>query len=404
MYNILALAVIALAVLNVALAVPTQHGEPGLKRIKLRRVPLEDRSNTLGDVVLHTNLLKQKYMGAGPRTQSAQHGVPLTNFMNAQYFGEIGVGSPPQEFTVVMDTGSSNLWVPSTRCSSIACWLHRRFDASKSSTFKKNGTEFAIRYGTGSLEGVISNDVLTIGDLKIKSQDFGESVKEPGVTFAVGRFDGIMGLGFDNIAVQRAVPPFYQMVNQKLLDNPIFSVWLNTNGDDNGGEIVFGGMDKDHYKGGITWAPVIRKGYWEVELQNVSMAGKPLGFATNRAAIDTGSSLFALPTAEADIINQLIGGKRNMNGQYIVDCAAINSLPELGIKFGGKEFPLQGKDYVLRVSAGPIGGGDQCVSGFMGLDIPAPAGPLWIVGDVFLRKYYTAYDLGKARVGFAKAK
>lgn len=88
---------------------------------------------------------------------------------------------------VIFDTGSSNLWVPSKRCSSIACYLHRRFDARKSETYVANGTEFAIRYGTGSLEGVIGNDRMQVGDLTVEGLDFGESVKEPGVTFAVGR-------------------------------------------------------------------------------------------------------------------------------------------------------------------------------------------------------------------------
>lgn len=80
--------------------------------------------------------------------------------------------------------------------------VHRRYKASDSSTYKENGTEFAIRYGTGSLEGVISNDLLAVGDLEIQNQDFGESVKEPGITFAVAKFDGIFGLGYDTISVQ----------------------------------------------------------------------------------------------------------------------------------------------------------------------------------------------------------
>ena len=80
--------------------------------------------------------------------------------------------------------------------------VHRRYKSSESSSYKENGTEFAIRYGTGSLEGVISNDVLQVGDLQVVNQDFGESVKEPGITFAVAKFDGIFGLGYDTISVQ----------------------------------------------------------------------------------------------------------------------------------------------------------------------------------------------------------
>ncbi|KAJ3081130.1 Vacuolar protease A [Quaeritorhiza haematococci] len=378
--------------------------------MKLKKIPFDQKSLLSQFTESSAKSLKQKYLGTPQsdiRIAGAGHGVPLSDFMNAQYFGEITIGTPPQTFTVVFDTGSSNLWVPSTRCSSIACWLHRRFDAEQSSTFKPNGTEFAIRYGTGSLEGIISNDVLGIGDLLIEDQDFGESVKEPGITFAVGRFDGILGLGYDTIAVQHVVPPFYSMINQKLIDEPLFGVWLGdtANGEgEEGGEIVFGGVDEDHFEGKITYAPVIRKGYWEVELQGVSMGGMDLGFTTRRAAIDTGSSLFALPTAEADAINTRIGGKKNFAGQYVVECSVVDSLPEITLTFAGKPFTLTGRDYVLEVSGGPFGGGNQCVSGFMGLDIPAPAGPLWIVGDVFLRKYYTVYDLGNNRVGFAKSK
>ncbi|CAG8562590.1 9954_t:CDS:10 [Ambispora gerdemannii] len=350
--------------------------------------------------------LTQKYFSSSRRLQHTnklvtssfdiEHGVPLTNFMNAQYFGEISLGTPPQKFTVIFDTGSSNLWVPSTHCSSIACFLHRRFDSNNSSTFKKNGTAFAIRYGSGSLEGIISN---VIGDIEVEKQDFGESVKEPGLTFAFGRFDGIFGLAHDKIAVQGVVPPFYHMVNRKIIDEPIFSFWLSDaeKNKEVGGELVFGGYDESRFTGDIHWADVRRPFYWEVELEKVIFGGDEVEFEDTGAAIDTGTSLIAVPTVISDLINKKIGAKKNFSGQYILDCDKVKGLPEFTLFFNKKPFKLTGEDYILRAQ-------NQCISAFMGMDIPEPLGPIWIIGDAFLRKYYTIYDLGNKRVGFADSK
>ncbi|KAK5276294.1 aspartic proteinase precursor, partial [Cryomyces antarcticus] len=163
-------------------------------------------------------------------------------------FSEIAIGTPPQEFKVVLDTGSSNLWVPSQKCGSIACYLHTKYDSSSSSTYKKNGSEFEIRYGSGSLSGFVSQDVVQIGDIKIKHQDFAEATSEPGLAFAFGRFDGIMGLGYDTISVNKIVPPFYNMLDQGLLDEPVFAFYLSdTNNQGDESEAIFGGINKDHY-------------------------------------------------------------------------------------------------------------------------------------------------------------
>lgn len=86
-----------------------------------------------------------------------------------------------------LSISSSNLWVPSVQCTSIACFLHTKYDSKSSSTYKANGTEFSIQYGSGSMEGFVSQDTLTIGDLTIEDQDFAEATKEPGLTFAFGK-------------------------------------------------------------------------------------------------------------------------------------------------------------------------------------------------------------------------
>ncbi|SCZ88529.1 BZ3500_MvSof-1268-A1-R1_Chr10-2g02990 [Microbotryum saponariae] len=348
------------------------------------------------------------------------HGVPLTNYASAQYFADITLGTPPQSFKVILDTGSANLWVPSTRCNSIACFLHSseskwtscddrgnpkidlalsprsaEYDATASSTYKANGTEFSIQYGTGSLEGVISNDVLTIGDLTVKKQDFAESTSEPGLTFAFGKFDGILGLAYDTISVDHVTPPFYNMINQGLLDDPVMAFYLNA--EEQGSLATFGGVDSSHYKGKIDYVPVRRKGYWEVELESVRFGKETLELEKTGAAIDTGTSLIALPSDVAEIINKEIGATKSWSGQYTVDCATIPHLPSMSLKFGGKDYELSAEDYILQVSG-------TCISSFTGLDIPAPLGPIWIIGDVFLRRYYTVYDLGKNAVGFAEAR
>lgn len=55
------------------------------------------------------------------------------------------------------------------------------------------------------------------------------------------------------------------MIEQDLVKEPAFSFWFNRNSEEGeGGEIVFGGVDPNHYKGEHTFVPVTQKGYWQV--------------------------------------------------------------------------------------------------------------------------------------------
>lgn len=219
-------------------------------------------------------------------------------------FADIAIGTPPQEFKVVLDTGSSNLWVPSSECGSIACYLHNKYDSSASSTYKKNGSSFEIRYGSGSLSGFISQDVVQIGDLAIRKQDFAEATSEPGLAFAFGRFDGILGLGYDTISVNHIVPPFYKMLDEKLIDEPVFAFYLGNTENEDGGdsEAVFGGVDKDHYTGKITKIPLRRKAYWEVNLDMITFGDASAELENTGVILDTGTSLIALPSTLAELL------------------------------------------------------------------------------------------------------
>ncbi|XP_052143538.1 aspartic proteinase oryzasin-1-like [Oryza glaberrima] len=239
------------------------------------------------------------------------HPLALKNFLNAQYFGEIGVGCPPQNFTVVFDTGSSNLWVPSAKCVfSLACYFHRKYESRSSSTYMENGTPASIHYGTGSIHGYYSQDQVTIGDLVVNNQEFIEATHEPGLTFLAAKFDGILGLGFKEISVEGADPVWYNMIQQSLVTDKVFSFWLNRNANDiNGGEIVFGGADESHYKGDHTYTRVTRKAYWQFEMGDFLIGGRSTGICVDGCAViaDSGTSLIAGPIAAIAQIHAHIG-------------------------------------------------------------------------------------------------
>uniref|UniRef100_A0A8C0G6C9 cathepsin E n=1 Tax=Chelonoidis abingdonii TaxID=106734 RepID=A0A8C0G6C9_CHEAB len=199
---------------------------------------------------------------------------PLMNYLDMEYFGQISIGTPPQNFTVLFDTGSSNLWVPSIYCVSKACG---KFHPSDSSTYSEVGTPFSIQYGTGSLSGIIGSDQVTVSrpisrcSFLVGHHDCrtfpGPAPKEPGNTFLDAEFDGILGLAYPSLAVDGVTPVFDNMMAQNLVDLPIFSVYMNRNPDSSvGGELVFGGFDPSHFSGTLNWVPVTKQGYWQIQL------------------------------------------------------------------------------------------------------------------------------------------
>ncbi|NWT44063.1 PEPC protein, partial [Chroicocephalus maculipennis] len=147
--------------------------------------------------------------------------------LQSSYFGEISIGSPPQNFLVLFDTGSSNLWVPSTYCQTPACYNHAKFKPSESSTFISNGRSYNISYGSGTLTVVLGYDTLRIQTITVRKQEFGLSKNEPTQPFYYADFDGILGMAYPSLAVGGTPTALQGMLQQDQLTQPIFSFYFS---------------------------------------------------------------------------------------------------------------------------------------------------------------------------------
>ncbi|NWI29970.1 PEPC protein, partial [Sula dactylatra] len=143
------------------------------------------------------------------------------------YFGEISIGTPPQNFLVLFDTGSSNLWVPSTYCQTPACSNHAKFMPSKSSTFTSNGQSYTLSYGSGALTVLLGYDTLRIQNITVTHQEFGLSSNEPTQPFYYANFDGILGMAYPSLAVGGTPTALEGMLQQNQLTQPIFSFYFS---------------------------------------------------------------------------------------------------------------------------------------------------------------------------------
>ncbi|XP_075086010.1 cyprosin isoform X2 [Nicotiana tabacum] len=251
--------------------------------------------------------------------------VYLKNYMDVQYFAEIGIGSPPQNFAVVFDTGSSNLWVPSSKCIfSIACYLRSRYRSRLSTTYTKIGKSCKIPFGTRSVRGFFSQDNTKVGNAVIKQQVFTEVTREGFFTFLRAQYDGVLGLGFQDAAAGRVTPVWYNMLLQSIVTKPIFSFWLNRDPKSIlGGEILFGGVDSTHFRGQHTYVPVAQNGYWEIEIGDLFIGNNSTGLCRGGcpAIVDTGTSFLAGPTTILTQINHAIGAE----GIVSMECKTVFS-------------------------------------------------------------------------------
>merc|ERR1712226_334355 len=209
---------------------------------------------------------------------------------------------------------------------------------------------------------------------------FGEIKKTSGAMFLVSSLEGIIGLAYDTISVDK-LPVFIEQSN---LTDHSFSFYLHNNPAESYMEIP--GVDES--EGAFTKVEthkVIEKGYWSLNLTGLKQGDTVVPVDGYKGVIDSGTSLIAGPK---EIVDPLIAG-------ITVDkkCAGVDALPDLTFTIDDHEYVLTPNDYVLKVSD------TQCILGIQSIDAPADFKYL-IMGDVFMRPYPTKFDYDNNEVTF----
>jgi hypothetical protein len=341
----------------------------------------------------------------------------ITNELTS-YMINVTLGTPEQAVSLILDTGSSDLWVNeanSTLCSAKGnqCASTGTYDSSSSSSYAFVNSEFNITYADGSgAAGDYVTDTLHLGSSTLDAFEFGVAATSSSAV-------GVMGVGY---TLNEAILEFQgtttynnfplALTKAGLINSNAYSLWLDDLAASTG-SILFGGTNTDKFTGSLETVPILpESGYYvafnialtgvtlESSTQNVSLTSSSLPAA---ALLDSGTSLTYLPDdLVTDIYNELGVAYDSSAGVGVCDCSLANQDVSVVFTFSSPAIKVTMSELVLSdTSSGGVMGkraqASQCVFGI------APAGDSQaILGDTFLRSAYVVYDLANNEISLAQ--
>lgn len=330
------------------------------------------------------------------------------------YFVNVTLGTPPQQFLIQLDTGSSDLWV-NTPSSALCmqrdepCADAGTYEANSSSTYSYIGSWFNISYVDGSgASGDYVSDTISIGDTTLEDFQFG-------IGYSSTSDQGILGIGYpvNEVQVSRAQMEPYEnlparMVSAGRIQSSAYSLWLNDL-DSNSGNILFGGVDTERYVGSLYTLPIQTNGGvcsdFKITLTSLVLGDEVIADdAALAVLLDSGSSLTYLPETWVRELYRQVGAQYDSNnGAAYVPCSLAGSSDTLDFTFSEPRISVAMDELVLDIytayGARPTfsNGADACLFGIA----PAGAGSK-VLGDTFLRSAYVVYDLDGNEISLAQ--
>ncbi|KAH8823921.1 acid protease [Flagelloscypha sp. PMI_526] len=324
-----------------------------------------------------------------------------------QWYGNIAIGTPPQQLTVIFDTGSSDLEVASTLCAD-TCHGQVLFDSSLSSTFIDGGETDTLTFATGygvtpltdddsQIEVRSAYDTVTLGDLTLENATFWQYTSQTLADQDIP-FSGIQGMdasGKGLIAAAKA---------QGLPG--LFSMYLTPQAAGNA-ELMIGGIDSSKATGDINYVHFLneRNTAWVISSPRVFVNGQITSTLneTRYCLFDSGTSNILFPPATTEEIYSLISPDiqpfADEPTTYGIPCSKISSLPAvIDIQFNsttGTLFNLTIPSSELSV--GPFASDPEiCQTLINSWDSVVP-----IIGGSLLKHYLSVWDVDGKQMGFA---
>lgn len=372
---------------------PEDKAETIIENLRMRQLHLDnpsflEASAQVGDVKLERQEIEEKHL--------------------ATYYGLIDIGG--HEFRVLFDTGSCEMWVPSSKCKTATCSRHSRYPTSSAHRFKEMSAQrMNIQYLSGSVQGPMSFEEVKLGSVVVPKQLVGLADRVDITLLDQVTWDGIVGLAYPNESVRKrnVSPLFDTIIRDKVLSSQGLSNQFAYYIDSNGGALTFGGANCELLvpKGTpakecvskFGFVPISHKTYWTILLDDVS-AKYPNGVEKKglcgaggcKAIVDTGTYLVYGPAAS---VKQALPASLGF-------CGNLNGLPDLTFSFRvpgnwpSVHLTLKPEDYVLKFN---VKGRQDCVLG-----VSPDKDAMWTLGQVFLKSFYALFDRDNNRIGFAR--
>ncbi|KAH9074853.1 aspartic peptidase A1 [Lactarius deliciosus] len=340
--------------------------------------------------------LEAKYGGPSTAKRSAGENLLVNQNADSSYYGSIAIGTPPVAYNVILDTGSADLWVADSSCST-NCQGIQTFDASTSSSYTNLTQPFSIQYGSGSASGTLATDVVQMAGFQVSKQVFATCDD-----FSNGLLDS------PSLSSSGSVPFWQSLFEGNALDEPLMAFYLtrfvnqtNVADQEPGGVFTLGATNTSLYTGQIDYQTVDTTAYWTLSLTNLTVNSNSVTIpsSSSLAAIDTGTTLVGGPAAQiSELYAQIPGsapGTGNYEGYYTYPCSTTVNV---ALSFGGQSWSISPSDFKLTQLSDSL-----CLGGFFELSSSQSSSSQvgWIVGDTFLKNVYSVFRANPASVGFA---